>query len=61
MINVNKLATEVTRRAVAKNPQAKQKQVSVAQAAELIRVVLTLLAAEPAGDVGALLARYQGR
>jgi hypothetical protein len=57
-MSLTDVITEATRRATAKNVRARQKQISVPQARNFTRELLTLLAGLPTGEVGAILARY---
>lgn len=52
------MISESTRRATAKNPKAKQKEVSNAQAGNLIRNFLEVLGEQPLTEAAAILARY---
>lgn len=51
------LASEVTRRAHAKGGRSKAKQVTVAQASELLRLTFLVLAEQPAAALATLLRR----
>lgn len=56
MITFNQLVSETTRRATAKNPRAKQKEVSNPQAANLVATFFAVLAEQPADVAMTILA-----
>lgn len=61
MINVSELVTRVTEKAQAKGGRSKAKEITIAQGSEFTKLLLEELAAQPACEVGALLAKYSPR
>lgn len=57
-MKLTEMIDEATRRATAKNPSSKQKEVSAPQARNLIRNFLTVLGEQPLDQAAAILAKY---
>jgi hypothetical protein len=57
-MSLKELISEATRRATAKNPKSKQKEVSNAQASNLVRCFLVVLGEQPLDQAAAILSKY---
>lgn len=57
-MTLKEIINEATRRATAKNPRSKQKEVSAAQANNLVRNFLEVLGEQPLDQAAAILSKY---